>query len=376
MKKVGIITFHRSFNCGSVMQAYALQKLFVDKYQLDAEFIDFSNQGQQDLYAVFDKRLRIRSIVKNVILSIFCKRLFENNKSYEKYINTNLRLSKRRYSEAITLDEAQLYYDMYVAGSDQVWNITIPDSDDAYFLPFINNHRKIAYAVSQGAKNISIYSDSPGKYKKMIRDFDFLSVREPNGQKWLEDDFGIKSTIVLDPTLLLDKNDYTDIEDPVLEDLKKDEYIFVYATELNKDFEKLIQSKAKEENLKIVIWQPYTWIKIAGWSKDYVLPREQNPGKYLSLMKDAKYVFTASFHGVIFAMQYRKNFWVLRNDGMDYDKDDRILSLLDNFQFTSRLITGNENTAKLNEIPDYDYFESKLTVDRKKSFAFLEEALR
>jgi hypothetical protein len=376
MKKIGITTFHRSYNCGSIMQAYALQKILVDKFYLNAEFIDFSNQGQRDLYTVFDKRIRLRSILKNLILLVFSKRLFENNRSYEKYITAKLKLSIKNYSKTMELDEEKLNYDIYLAGSDQVWNITIPDSDDAYFLPFINNHRKIAYAVSQGAKNINSHSDDPDKYKKMINKFDYLSVREPNGQKWLKDDFGISSTKVLDPTLLLDSNDYANIEDLLLENLKKDEYIFVYATELNNKFESMIRKKAKEENLKIVIWQPYTWIKIAGWSKGYMLPKEQNPGKYLTLMKNAKYVFTASFHGAVFAMQYRKNFWILHNDGMDIESDDRILSLLDNFNFTNRIINGNEDIAKLNVSPDYKYFVSKLATDRKKSFDFLKKALK
>ena len=376
MKKIGIMTFHRSYNCGSIMQAYALQKAISDNFNLYPEFIDFSNKGQQDLYAMFDRRLRLRSIIKNIIRAFFYNRLWKNNQSYKKYISSYLNLSDEHYSEVTELNENKLDYDVYLAGSDQVWNITISDSDDAYFLPFVKYHPKIGYALSQGARNIIDYTNDPEKYKCMIKDFDYLSVREPNGQKWLQDSFNINSEIVLDPTLLLDSNDYINAEEPLNEELNKEEYIFVYATELDKKFEKIIRNVAKSEGLKIVIWQPYTWIKIFGWIKGYILPKEQNPGKYLSLMKNAKYVFTASFHGVVFAAQYRKNFWVLENAGMDITKDDRILSLLLNYKLDNRLLRCTEQAKDITEIVNYKYFESQLLLDRKKSFNFLKKAIK
>lgn len=376
MKKIGLITFHKSYNCGSVMQAYAMQKALKDNYSLMPEFINFSNKDQQELYAVFDKKISLKNLVKNIIKAPFYFALNDNNKSYEKYINDVLPLSQKKYTELSELKENELNYDLYLTGSDQVWNITIQDSDDAYFLPFVKKHPKIAYAVSQGAKDILEYTDNPAKYKKMINEFNYLSVREPNGKKWLKNDFDINSEITLDPTLLLDQIDYVDIERPTEEVLEENEYIFVYATKLNSGFEKIIQNIARREGLKVVIWQPNTWISIFGWSKGYILPKKQNPGKYLTLMKNAKYVFTASFHGVVFATQYRKNFWVLKNAGMDINKDDRILSLLYNFELTDRLLQSHEQNKNISKVVNYKYFESKILLDREKSFSFLEKAIK
>ena len=374
MKTIGLITFHRSYNCGSILQAYAMQKVLKDKYKMLPEFIDFSNAGQQELYAVFDKKMSLKSIVKNILKAPFYRTLANNNRSYENYINKYLPLSAKKYTTVEELQAQKLNYDLYLAGSDQVWNIAIQDSDDAYFLPFVKEHPKIAYAISQGAKNIVEHTDNPLRYKNMLSTFSYLSVREPNGHKWLKADFGIDSEIVLDPTLLLDKQDYLDIEEKSKEDLKADQYIFVYATKIDKGFEKIIQKIAAEEGLKIVIWQPDTWIRKLGWSKGFILPKEQNPGKYLTLMKNAKYVFTASFHGVIFATQYRKNFWVLKNDGMNLDKDDRILSLLHNFKLDNRLLDSSEQDKHISTAVDYEYFDSKILYDRKRSFNFLAKA--
>lgn len=370
------MTFHRSYNCGSILQAYAMQEVLRGKYDLRPEFIDFSNRGQKEVYSVFSRNKSTKSLLRNFVKVFLYNRLKNNNKSYEKYINKNLPLSKNKYSELSELKESELGYDLYLAGSDQVWNITIQDGDDAYFLPFVKNHPKIAYAVSQGARDIVKHTNNPVKYKEMISDFDYLSVREPNGQKWLKDGLCIDSEIVLDPTLLLGKTDYADIEESTSKKLKDDGYIFVYATKLNKEFEKIIQNIAKKEGLKIVVWQPDTWLKVFGWSKGYILPSDQNPGKYLTLMKNAKYVFTASFHGVVFAAQYRKNFWVLKNDGMNIDRDDRIMSLLNNFKLTNRLLGCDEQSKDISETVDYEYFESKILINRKKSFDFLDRATK
>lgn len=381
MKKIGIVTFHRSHNCGSILQSYAMQEI-LRQCSYQPELIDFATRGQKELYSVFRPlkygsfRKFARSMYKNLLGVILYKRAKQNWSSYDKYLIKHLNVSVKSYNDNSELIEAKLGYDKYLTGSDQVWNVTIDDYDDAYFLNFVHNHLKIAYAVSQGAKNIKQYTDDSAKYEAMISNFDYLSVREPNGRKWLKDDFSIDSEIVLDPTLLLDKINYSDIEEQTNERLEDNEYIFVYATEINKGFEDIIKNTARNEKLKIVIWQPDTWLKIFGWSKGYILPREQNPGKYLTLMKNAKYVFTASFHGVVFAVQYRKNFWVLKNAGMDIDKDDRILSLLYNFKLADRLLQSCEQSKNISKMVDYKYFESKILIDREKSLDFLKKAIK
>jgi hypothetical protein len=375
MKNIGLISFHRSYNCGSILQAYAMQKTLLEKYNLEPEFIDFSNVGQRELYKVFENNNSIKNICKNVVRLPFYSSLLGNNKSYEKYINKYLLLSKVKYIKLSELKESTFEYDLYLAGSDQIWNITIQDSDDAYFLPFVKNHKKIAYAVSQGARNIVDHTSKPYKYKKMINNFDYISVREPNGQKWLKDGFNIDSKVVLDPTLLLDQKDYKELEEGTTEQLERNKYVFIYATELTKTQEETIRKLAKKEGLKIVVWQPDTWLKKFGWLKGYVLPKKQNPGKYLELMKNAKYVFTASFHGVIFAAQYRKNFWVLENSGMNFDIDDRILSLLKRFGFLDRLLLDQKPFNKISQPINYKKFESALVPARINSFSFLDQAL-
>ena len=258
MKKVGIITFHRSHNCGSIMQAYALQKVLQTRYGIEPEFIDFSSPGQQKLYSVFSGDNSAKGMLRNVGRAFIYNRLKKNQISYDAYIKKYLRLSDRTFTTNKELQEAHFGYDAYIAGSDQVWNIMIDDYDPAYFLNFVEKNKpKISYAASFGARRVSSNTNHPEVIRDMIRDFDHISVREPNGQKWLAEDFAIKSTVVLDPTLLIDGGDYRDGEESPTEHIKKD-YIFIYAVSVSRAFEQRIQQLAREEGLKIVIWQPDT----------------------------------------------------------------------------------------------------------------------
>lgn len=377
MKKVGIITFHRSHNCGSIMQAYAMQNMLRNRYNIKPEFIDFSTPGQQKLYSVINGEKNLKGIARNIGRLLIYRRLVANLKSYDRYIEKHLPLSNRKYSLNSELAAEEFSYDGYITGSDQVWNISIADYDPAYFLNFVGCEKlKVSYAASFGARRVTKNTNKPLAIKNLVEDIDHVSVREPNGKRWLAEDFGIESTVVLDPTLLLDSEDYLSIEEDVSEkNIEDDRYIFIYATSVSKQFEKKIRQLAKEESLKIVVWQPDTWLKLGGPLKGYILPRKQNPGKYLSLIKNARYVFTASFHGVIFCMQYRKSFWVMKNSGMNHKRDDRILSLMEGFGMTSRLIPDSYSKA-LSTPVDYDTFEKEIPIRRKVSLSFLDRALK
>lgn len=381
MKKIGIVTFHRSHNCGSIMQSYAMQEV-LKKYGYQPEFIDFSTQGQKELYFVFrpfkfnTARNFARSVYKNGLGAILYDRAKKNWISYDKYLTKHLNVSARSYSDNSELVEAELGYDKYLTGSDQVWNVSIDDYDDAYFLNFVHKHPKIAYAVSQGAKDIRKYASDPQKIAEYIKDIDFVSTREENGQKWLEGLTGVKYPVVLDPTLLHSQSAYTSIEEPHgVPGIESDEYIFVYATPLSPEFMKLIKKYAKQNNLEIVIWHNDIWLKRLGWLTGVKCPKGQNPGKYLDLIKNAKFVCTSSFHGVAFSTIYRKNFVVLENEGMRAGQDDRMTGFLKRLNLFDRIVSLSKFDDKMNEPIEYADFEKELKIQQEFSHNFLEVAL-
>lgn len=380
-KKVGIITFHRSHNCGSILQAYATQEV-LKKYGYSPEFIDFSTQGQKDLYAVF-KPLRFnnlqefaKSTYRNILAVILYGRMKQNRVSYSEYIAKYLSVSEKSYAHSSELIEEELSYAKYLTGSDQVWNVSIDDYDNAYFLNFVHNHPKIAYAVSQGARNISKYAKDPIEIAKYIKDIDHVSVREENGRDWLADLTENNYPVVLDPTLLHTKENYVNIEESHdIPGVNQNNFIFVYATPLSSEFMKLIQKYAKRNGLKVVVWHSNIWFKRLGWLTGVKCPKGQNPGKYLDLIKNAKFVCTSSFHGVAFSTIYRKNFVVLENEGMRAGDDDRMTGFLKRVGLFDRIVSPAKFEVIIDKSIEYTDFEEKLAKQQIISHNFLKSAL-
>ena len=255
MKKVGIITFHNSYNCGSMMESFAIQKYLLKK-DVNNEIIDFSNDGQRLMYATFERSNSLKNLIKNIILFPHRKRINENNKRYEMFKQNNFILSEKEYSKSKDIIDC---YDIAIAGSDQIWNITIPDSDDAYFLNWCNKAYKVAYAPSFGAKNILDYSDNPEKYRNYLNDFDALSVRENNGKKWIKDLINKDVPVLIDPTLLLDESDYDELVDDSIK--PKGKYIFFYSPSFDKDICAFVKKVSRKYGLKVIAWSSKSYFK-------------------------------------------------------------------------------------------------------------------
>lgn len=368
-KKIGIITFHNSYNCGSMLESYAMQTV-VNKIAGNAEIINFSNIGQRKLYSVFCENNTLKNIIKNILLFPHRKRIIFNNSKYEDFKNKYMNLSKE-YSSMDELDDSD--YKTVVAGSDQIWNITIEDGDDAYFLPWVKNAKKVAYSPSFGAKNIMDYSSNPGKYKEMINDFDSLSIREKNGRKWIKELCNKEVEVLLDPTLLLNVEDYNKLE---YNDLNiKEKYIFFYSPSFNRKICKYVKQIASKYNLKVITWSAKSYYLKMIKTFGFELADFENPSMYLSLIKNAELVMTTSYHGTIFSTIYRKKFIVIKNGGM-YGNDDRVKTLLEQIHMESRLMPFefDPNYNYLEKI-DYSNYDKFLPALKKKSIDYLKDNL-
>lgn len=367
MKKIGIITFHASHNCGSFLQSYALQQ-FLIKNNFNAEIINYSNEGQQQLYQIAFKNNSIKNILKNTILLPRRKILKNTYQNYENFINKNLKLSQAKFSTIKELEEYQFNYDIYICGSDQVWNVTIDDFDKSYFLPFVSNKKKIAYAPSFGAKKMSKYlsEEEIQKYIEYLKDFSLLTIRENNGKEWIKEILDIDVPVVLDPTLLLERADYQKIED-TYDKCISGKYIFYYSPSYKPEINKLVSQIAKKYGLKVIAWNPRSYyLKLMNFSKFY-LPKKQNPGVYLSLIRDAELVITTSFHGTIFSTIYQKNFWVIKNGEM-YGDDDRVKTLINQLSIADRLIPSDYKDD-MDYLKKVDYFKYREKLATLKEFS-------
>lgn len=369
-KNIGIITFHASYNCGSMLQTYAL-KTKLEQLGHTCQIINFSNKGQQEIYSVYDRNKSIKNIIRNLIIYACHKRIKKNYESYEEFIQKYFSISTQKIENMEQLSDDG--FDAIIAGSDQIWNITIADGDDAYFLPWVKYAKKIAYAPSFGAKSPLVFAKDPNIYKQYISGFNSLSVREKNGQKWIKELTGLDAEIIIDPTLFHDIYIYNMIRDTNLAFPEK--YIFYYSPGYSRDINTLVEKISKKYNLPVIAFNARNfYVRGMGFSK-FSLPAIENPSSYLTLIKNATMVITTSFHGTVFSSLYKKCFWTVKNKGM-FENDDRVQTLMDTFNLSDRMIEINFN-------PDFDYlsekdytiFDKNLENERIKATEYINKAL-
>lgn len=368
MKKIGILTFHNSYNCGSMLESYAIQT-FINKNIGETEIIDYSSSGQKELYSVFEKNNSIKKIIKNILILPHYRRILLNNKKYEEFKTENFTLSDN-VSESNISDEK---YKAVIAGSDQIWNTTISDFNEVYLLPWVKRAKKIAYSPSFGAKNPLKFYKNKDKFIAMLKNFDALSVRENNGQEWIYDMLNIKVPVLLDPTLLLESKYYDEIEDKKFNPDYK--YIFFYSPAFNRDICRFVKKIADKYKLKVITWSTKSYyikfIKKFG----FILPPYESPAVYLHLIKNAELILTTSYHGTIFSTIYKKRFFTIKNGNM-YGDDDRVKTLLKEINMQQNLIPYNfdDNFDYLQDT-NYDKYYVKLSDLKMKSIKFLKENL-
>lgn len=334
--KTGIVTFHNSHNCGSMLQALALQIKLEEFTGTQATIIDFSSEGQTDLYRIFPKIHNIKGLVKNLMFFPYYKKLKKQQSDYNEFMKY-FNLTAKHYSKNSELFSLNGEYDFWVCGSDQVWNTKCPDADDAYFLNFVKEGKKIAYAPSLGGADIAKVVDDVDKYVAYLNSLDAISIREMNGKRWLERLLNKEVPIIADPTLLLTSDEWAKYQTPGR--IIKEPYIFYYAFHYNKEQNNLVKEISRRLGIKVVSMDVKTWI-IRGLRRYGVeLSSEYGPSAFLNIIANADMILTRSFHGAVFSSIYKKKFWMLGKISTDPNKDDRAYSVLKQLGLENREIT-------------------------------------
>lgn len=374
--KIGIMTFHASNNCGSMLQAYALQKTLENKFKAEVEIINFSNENQRDMYALFRKIDSFKDLRLNIVTGLFYTRFKTHYEDYREFLKDYLKLSKGDYHTSDELKEIVQQYDILITGSDQVWNILCRDADDAYYLNFAQNVKKIAYAPSFGATNILKVAKNVEKYKNYLEDFSALSCRENNGSKWIEELVGKEVPVLVDPTLLLDSEQWNCLiqneEESVLED---GNYIFYYAFNYSEEVNKQVKMISEQLHMPVYILDVKSWIKKAA-KFGFKVTRHSGPLEFLRLIKNAALVVTTSFHGTVFSLIYHKKFWFI-DSKMHNKDDDRAYTLLHAVKMDDRMVKREEmGQVEVMQEVNYEEYENKIKQMKDKAINYLEEAIK
>lgn len=361
--KIALLTIHNAYNYGAVLQAYATQET-LSKYG-DVEIINYQNRYILKTYSIFNVGFNT-GLIKGIVREVFLlQNKLKRKVNFERFISSKLKLSES-VSEDFKLDDS---YDVYVCGSDQIWNPKITNNQseinsDYFFYRVPEKSKIISYASSLG--NHRFLKEHETRAQELLARFSSLSVREKDGQEYLESLLEKKVTHVLDPTLLLSRDEW--IERLKLKADKKEEYILVYTVPRSPLLKEVIAYYASK-NIKIISVDP--GLRKTGKVNKQV--RSASPESFLELLLNAKLVITDSFHGVCFSINFKKDF-IAVSSGLVSNRMKNILSItgLDN-----RLIENASQLKGIKNISDEEFetAHKRLDNERKNSILFLENAL-
>ncbi|MCI9177743.1 MAG: polysaccharide pyruvyl transferase family protein [Clostridia bacterium] len=249
MKKIGTVTFHSSYNYGSSLQAYALQEVVKKICNCKYEIINLRPNKQKYMYSINRENRFLSKVVRKFIIKNYKEKYLAKNKKFEDFINNKLNITKE-YNSLEEIKNDNLDYDYYISGSDQLWNTRAYDFDWAYFLSFTAKGQKISYAASFGPKAIEFTEEEKEKIKKYISQYKALSVREEGSYQNIYELTGKKAQINMDPTILLDKQEWESIL--LKEKVQNGEYILYYSLGPSKEDIKLVKKIAKKLKLPVI----------------------------------------------------------------------------------------------------------------------------
>ncbi len=374
MKTVGIITMHSVLNYGSVLQAYATLHC-IEKLGYQAEIIDyrFPTEYHKSL-AKFHKKKEVKDSLWRLHFNGFCSRILgvsqaEKLLKFDTFCKHYLKRSQPYYTKE-QLQQSSPLYDIYVTGSDQVWNPNYTGDDTSFLLEWVpNDKRKIAYAASFGIKTL------PDRYKpcykKLLNRYAYISSRESS--IILQELTGKPSKVTLDPTFLLGKAEWNKIIPE--KQIVKGRYILCYLLRYTFDpfpyADQVISFARKSTGMKVVFIGPEASYIIKGYK---VLPN-CGPLEFLNLFYYASYVITSSFHGTSFAINFRKDFISIIDE--HNSEDNRQVSLIKTLGINKECLIRKNTMLCKNELPHIDYSLYNNTIDGavKWSMEFLKEAL-
>lgn len=360
--KLGIFTFHCAHNYGAVLQAYALQE-YLRMQGHDVSIINYQPEYLIKAYKIirlnrcFSKN-PLKVIKRTLRETALLKSRISRFRKFDSFIQNKLKLCK------IDLNEINHPFDVFIFGSDQIWNphISRNQFDKVFFAQFraAEKVKKITYAASMGSDTLS--KEEADYFESALKRFDALSVRESSLQNMLSllTDKNIK--LVLDPTLMLPAHSYDEIA--IRPSIQKP-YVLVYQTVLEKKIYKIANSIARQINgIVIEVAYPVEFY----FSRNKKI--EVSPEEFLGYIKHAACIVTTSFHGVAFSIIFKKDFYVLKLNSL---MDTRSESLLETLSLLDRFIEKDQKT--LFTPINYSEIKEKLALLQQSSKDFLEQAL-
>ena len=363
--KIGILTFYCSDNYGAMLQAYGL-KNFVKKFNTDVEIVPYAPfylVGRHwfiPYYPFKSKKERFIWTLTGIKHNLQMKGDFIRQKSNMNRFRKQYLIEDKRRIRSIKGLET-LDFDVYIVGSDQIWNPEITFGlRKAYFGAFNNSckHKVISYAASMGGSKLSQTYDA--EMRNLLQFIDSISVREKSAVAYIQSLCNKEVSVTADPVFLLNSDQWEKIEVRP----KISRYILVYDTERNSKLNLFVKNLSKKKKLKVVEIK----LRKAHDDPDFYIDASAGPAEFLGYIHHAEYVVTNSFHATAFSIIFHKSFLVFGHSNYNARLENVLLQCgLDN-----RIISVKNN---IDESIDWECVEQKKEKMIQSSKEFLRKNL-
>lgn len=384
MKKIGIITIVKVNNYGAELQAFALQRK-LELQGCESEIIDylyykdwrfrdsassrpFVPLGLKGRIAYFVK-YRLVGMMLDTLMPLLNKEVRLRKERFASFHRRNTKFS-RAFRSMPELHSANLGYDVYMVGSDQVWNPSASSSIEPYFLTFAPaGAKRISYASSFGVSEISPALQA--RYKELLANIETISVREDSGVGLVRSLTGREARLVADPTLLLSKGEWVAYMTPYQD--APAHYVLIYDLSDSDAVTRIALDIGKEAGLPVLRVCKRAFMVRKDVGVRNIL--DAGPAEFLHLVANASFVVTNSFHGTAFSVNFNVPFLTVVSSRKK--NNARMESLLDAVGLGGRIVADDADFASLPPF-DVDFANANRRLDglRQASVDFLVDNLK
>lgn len=364
--RTATITFHASHNYGSMLQAYALQQVIVGLGHQN-EIINLRTARQKHIYQKPSLREAIKGPVRlyRYLLKLpYLGALQRKYDLFEQFLRENMTLT-REFASMEEIEKAELDYDVFISGSDQIWNTLLGDFDWSFYLPFAGLSKRISYAVSMGS-NAERQEVNKDRIQILLSHYSHVSVREFGTAAFVRKYAQREAVIDLDPTLLLPAAEWR--KKIGRERIIRDKYILLYCPKYSKEVYSVARYLSRVFGMPVVDTQYRSEAYFSGCVRRF----DVGPIEFLNLMENAEIVVGSSYHMLIFSLLFHRPFWSVGGE-----RDNRTAHLLKATGLMQRCASVEDIAAKYKNTfaVDFDKADEYLSEQREKSIAHLKEMI-
>lgn len=373
--KIAIFTLPlRNYNYGGVLQNYALQIFLIKNFNCEVQTIDYNFYRSN--------KIKIKTFLHKLVYSDYWK--FKNgvNNEFDTFFKNNLKLSPLMGTyKSVNQYLIKNKFDVLITGSDQVWRLDYAFGDIAKLMflnfdGFKNPVKKVSYAASFGVDKWT-YDNKTTEVKNALNNFDAISVREDSGLEICKKVFNVDAKNLIDPTLLLSKEEYID----QLKLNKKENSKFLYSYILDISEEKRlvldqIKTKLNVELATTILASELLYKAKPHNYKQFEGLKAESINEWVNSFYNSEYIITDSFHGMVFSIIFNKPFIVIGNKERGLS---RFQSLLKKLNLEDRLFYDfdqNKMYNKLTEAIDYKHVNAVIEREREISKDFLDHIIK